>query len=203
MRVRIGHGTVVAYLALIVSLGGSAYAVANIQSSDIVDNQVKSVDVRNDNLKGGGLVGKDIKEQTLSLVPSALLGGKGRYGVGSDVCGPGFEYINCAYAQLALPAPARVLVIGRATVEHPHPSEADAKCRLGTSSGPIPGSEVDIHMEDGNDNIMSTEHVSIVGVTKVFPKGTHLFGIDCLVSTGPSFIGIVDAQVAAVALSSR
>jgi hypothetical protein len=83
------HATVVAYLALLVALSGSAYAVATVDSKDVVDGSLKSVDlednkgvtsadVRNDN-SGGGLIGADIKEKTLDRgVNATFLGGKKR-----------------------------------------------------------------------------------------------------------------------------
>ena len=69
-------------LALFLVLtGGIAYAADTIGSSDIINgqvksvdignNQVQSVDVRDDTLSNGGLVGADIKEDTLAKVPDA------------------------------------------------------------------------------------------------------------------------------------
>lgn len=84
----------VAYVALFVAMGGTSYAAATIGSGQIVDDSVKSVDinnadgvrsadVRNDSLTGGGLTGTDVRESTLGQVPSAAnasnaskLGGK-------------------------------------------------------------------------------------------------------------------------------
>ena len=89
---RPSHATVVAYLALFVALGGTAYAAATIGSSQVIDNSlqsvdlkdnagVKSADVVNDSATGGGLgsvdirnnslTGGDITESTLAKVPSA------------------------------------------------------------------------------------------------------------------------------------
>jgi hypothetical protein len=52
---------VVAYMALFFALGtGGAYAANTIRSSDIVDNEVYSADVRNDGLSGGGLAAQDL-----------------------------------------------------------------------------------------------------------------------------------------------
>jgi hypothetical protein len=64
-------------LALFLVLGGgTAYAVTQIdrnsvKSRHIVNDQVKSVDVRDDTLQGGGLQGSDIREATLASVPDA------------------------------------------------------------------------------------------------------------------------------------
>jgi hypothetical protein len=67
---------VVACLALFVALGGVGYAAATIGSAAIVDNSIKSKDVRNENLRGkdvraNTLKGADIDESSLGQVPSA------------------------------------------------------------------------------------------------------------------------------------
>ncbi len=46
------HSTVVAYLALFVALGGSAYAVSKIDSGDIKNRSIKGKDVANETLGG-------------------------------------------------------------------------------------------------------------------------------------------------------
>jgi hypothetical protein len=58
---RPSHATVVAYLGLFVALGGTAYAVNTVNSSDIVDGQVKSVDVGDGEIKSA-----DVKDQSLT-----------------------------------------------------------------------------------------------------------------------------------------
>jgi hypothetical protein len=58
---RPSHGIVVAYLALFVALGGSAYAVNTISSTDIVDGEVKSVDIGDAEIKSA-----DVKDQSLT-----------------------------------------------------------------------------------------------------------------------------------------
>jgi hypothetical protein len=67
---------VVACLALFVALGGVGYAAATIGSAAIVDNSIKSKDVRNENLRGkdvraNTLKGADVDESSLGKVPSA------------------------------------------------------------------------------------------------------------------------------------
>ena len=51
----------VAWLALFVALGGTtAYAANTIRSSDIIDNEVTTTDVRDDTLGFGGLYAQDL-----------------------------------------------------------------------------------------------------------------------------------------------
>jgi hypothetical protein len=71
------YANVVSTLALfLVVAGGLAYAANTIFSSDIVDGEVKSVDIANDSvtgddLKNGGVQGADVLESSLGLVPDA------------------------------------------------------------------------------------------------------------------------------------
>lgn len=86
LRKKPSHATVVAYLALVIALGGTSYAVTSVGSNDIRDNSIRSVDVRNNRLlsrdiRDGTLSGSDlarnrlggrvIKESTLGTVPRA------------------------------------------------------------------------------------------------------------------------------------
>lgn len=77
------HTTVVAYISLFLALGtGGAWAAGAIGSHDVVDNSIKSIDLKNgaavrtedvvnDTETNGGLRGVDIKESTLEIVPNA------------------------------------------------------------------------------------------------------------------------------------
>jgi hypothetical protein len=65
IRGRLTYANVMATIAVFLVLGGgSAVALSGsntVFSDDIVDNQVKTADVRNDTLKGGGLGAADLK----------------------------------------------------------------------------------------------------------------------------------------------
>jgi hypothetical protein len=68
---------VVALIALFVSLGGSAYAVATIGSDDIINGSIRNRDFKDGTLRGqeakrDGFGGGAIKESTLGQVPSAF-----------------------------------------------------------------------------------------------------------------------------------
>jgi hypothetical protein len=71
---------VVAVVALIVSLSGSAYAAYVITGKNIKNGTVTGRDIRNHSLSGSdvrhdGIGGGSIKESTLGAVPSAYLAG--------------------------------------------------------------------------------------------------------------------------------
>ena len=62
-------------LALFLVLtGGTAYAANTVLSSDIVDNQVFSADVRNDTLSNGGLAAVDLRSGSVGPAEAAGLG---------------------------------------------------------------------------------------------------------------------------------
>jgi hypothetical protein len=86
---------VIACLSLFVSLGGVSYAVATIDSADIVDGSIRNRDFKDGTLRGqeakpDGFGAGAIKEQSLDTtklkqVPSAALAdGLGRHAVISD-----------------------------------------------------------------------------------------------------------------------
>jgi len=78
---------VVAVVALMVSLGGSAYAALTITGKNIKNGSVTGKDIRNHSLRGSdvkhdGIGGGSIKESTLGTVPGAFLaGGSSRFAV--------------------------------------------------------------------------------------------------------------------------
>jgi hypothetical protein len=71
LRSRLTYANVVATLALIVAVGGtSAYAANTINSTDIVDGQVKSVDIGDAEIKSA-----DVKDESLTTFDvSTMLG---------------------------------------------------------------------------------------------------------------------------------
>jgi hypothetical protein len=54
---KVSHTTVVAYLALFVALGGSAYAAATITGADVVDRSLTGVDIRNGSVRSADVAG--------------------------------------------------------------------------------------------------------------------------------------------------
>lgn len=76
------RNNVVGYISLFVALAGTSYAAATITGRDVVNESlkskdlkdnaaVKSGDVRDDVLPGGGLKGRDIIESDLGKIPNA------------------------------------------------------------------------------------------------------------------------------------
>jgi hypothetical protein len=71
------RANVVGYLALFVALGGTAYAAATVGSGDVIDNSLKSADLKNAkavksvDVRDDSIVGADVDETTLEGVDAA------------------------------------------------------------------------------------------------------------------------------------
>ena len=71
-RMRITPATVIATVALVAAVGGTAYAATKIDTEDIANNAITARQVENDSLKGkdfkeGGLKGSDIGDGKIGL----------------------------------------------------------------------------------------------------------------------------------------
>jgi hypothetical protein len=98
-------------------------------------------------------------------------------------------------AQINLPNPARVLVIGTARAQSELTTPAFGFCRIGTDINPVFPSTDKPRIDD--DDI--EENFTVTAVTDVMPAGLRSFGIDCDEITGkPS--KFLEARVSAVAL---
>jgi len=62
----LSYANVVATLALVLALGGSAYAATQVGSHEVKNRSLRGIDV-----KKNALTGKEIKEEKLGVVPSA------------------------------------------------------------------------------------------------------------------------------------
>jgi hypothetical protein len=76
IRTRLSYANVMATVAAFLALGGVSYAAATVGSSQIVNNSVKSKDLRQRTIRGvdvrkNTLGGKHIKESKLGRVPDA------------------------------------------------------------------------------------------------------------------------------------
>ena len=192
------------------AVDGADIARDAVQAPEIAQNGVGKGEIRNDavgtsKVANGSLTGADVDESTLGQVPSALLGGYGRWS-GGGTCNPpsglvnAGPFVNCATVTLDLPAPARVLLMGQATgvSEDGQGKLALGSCRLGSAGGPFPGSTTSI-------NSTTQEAVSPVAVSDVFQPGQHTLDIECNDAGAPVVGGgqirYQEAGIVAVALS--
>jgi hypothetical protein len=65
------HGTVVAYVALFVALGGTAYAANTVGSDDIIDDSIQSVDIKDQTVTTKDIAGVNVTGAiSLSGIPN-------------------------------------------------------------------------------------------------------------------------------------
>ena len=89
-------GNIVGYLALFVALGGTAFAAATVGSRDVINNSLRSADLKNEravkgvDVKDGSLTGDEIDEGTLEGLNAVTLDGRPRteYIARSFISGP-------------------------------------------------------------------------------------------------------------------
>ena len=170
-------------------------------SGNIRDNSIHGVDIWNETLTGtdvaaDSLSGADIAEGSLGTVPSARLGGIGRYG-NNSYCDPdGAARLDCAAVTLNLPAPARVLLIAQVTAQPEDGSDGvNGTCDLVSEAGFLPASGV-LVSSDSNDTFGMTF------VTGVQAAGSHDYGVNCREFSSTYATFYRDIGVSAVALSA-
>ena len=179
------------------ALTGDDIAANAIDNSEITNGAIDSIEVQDGTLGGpdiadGGLSGQDIatnaltgdgvNESTLGQVPSALaasLGGSGR-SAGGGGCDPESDaFVTCQAVSLTLPAPSRVLIIGRIRAF----TESDAAigrgaCRVGTS---VTGGRWPLTKRPSRParTMVISRRAPPFGVSPVVGPGVVSFGIDC------------------------
>ena len=122
MRIRrhLSYANVTATVALFVALGGGAYAVTSVDSRDIANDSVKSIDLKDRkavtgiDVKRNRLTGRQISEATLNAEQLAPVAGDETVD-----CNPSSTtaFTNCATARLHLRSRSRVLVIATGNQE--------------------------------------------------------------------------------------
>jgi hypothetical protein len=135
-------------------------------------------------------------------VPTATLGGLGRYGFEGG-CDPETDgFVPCSVVTVSLPKPARMLVIGtaRAHAEAGQDREGNGYCRVGSTSGPVATSEDYVRATEAEGHY---DNLTVMAVTGVLPAGSHAVGIDCNEAPGGTGVEFPQARVVAVALSAE
>jgi hypothetical protein len=83
---RPGHGTAVAYLALFIALGGTAYAANTVGSDDIIDDSIQSVDIKDKDVKAvdlakGAVTTAAVKDNSLTTADIAGIDSAGKISI--------------------------------------------------------------------------------------------------------------------------
>jgi hypothetical protein len=169
------------------SLGGSDIGNGSLGGAQVGDGSLSSADIQDN-----GLTGADISEGTLAEVPSAEVGGFGRYGSVSH-CDPQYpSFIDCLVLTVNLPTQSRVLLTGSASGGAS--GDSFGTCKLATQFGDVPNTRVDWDLPDG-----AQTPGSLVGITGPLGPGPVDFAIDCNQLGGN--MGYDDVNLAAVAIS--
>lgn len=219
-----GHGTVVAYIALFVALGGTSYGVAtgSINSREIKNNNVRGKDIRRATVKGSDVAantvkGADIAESTLSEVPSAASAGL-LDGVDSSVFvqgpllasagGEGGASLNTGAPNLFFtgtefqnPSPRRFAVWVTKTLTYSCIANGPCSADLGLYANDTPLDGSGRAFSDAVGGGVQTQQLVMLGLTPVLPAGNVEIRIARSDSTGTaSFNASQPGQIVAVAL---
>jgi hypothetical protein len=175
----------------------------DVKNGSLVGGDLANNTVAGDKVTDNSLKGIDIDEGTLGQVPSAQLGGIGRFVSRHDsTCDPdSLTFATCAVVEIDLPAPARVLLVGAIRgVPQFRGGHGFGVCVLSTPAGPIDGTHMRVFV-----NELDEEWVAETVVTPfTLGPGVAQFGLACNENPLPEesrFIKYEDARLSAVALS--
>jgi len=185
-------------------LASGAINTRTLDSSAVTHGKLAPNAVNGANVHDNSLSGADVDESTLGTVPSATLGGLGRWTGSSlqqDLCDPNSDtFIPCATTNVNLPKPSRLLVIGRVVASTGGAAaNGFGQCRIGTTSGPLTASTTSANVPGIANGFVETDNLSVVGVTDVLPAGSNGLDIDCNQTGGA--ISYRGSAVAAVGIS--
>ena len=121
MRIRkhLSYANVIATLAFVLSLAGGAYAITDVGSHDIVNNSIKSIDLKNRegvgprDVKRNSLTGKQIDERKLDASAFAPMAG-----AESPDCHPNSpSFIECAGTTLRVRTRSHLFIVATGNQE--------------------------------------------------------------------------------------
>ena len=178
---------------------GSAIADGSITGFEVQDNSLSGADISDGSVTGAdvqdnSLTGSDINEGALGEVPTAKIGGFGRYAEGGT-CNPSSNaYLDCKITTINLPYQAKVLLIGHVNAYPNSGDDVGGFCKLVTNDGDVAGAYTYFAVP-GND---FGDVGAIVGITGVLGVGSHDFAVDCNQYTGDiaySYVGITAVAI--------
>ncbi len=205
MRIRrhLSYANVVATLALLLALGGGAYAIDKVSSREIVNGTIKSVDLKNRqavraaDVRRNGLRGKQIDERTLDASSFAPMAGNE-----AGDCRPlKVAFVSCAATKLSLKRQSMVLVVATGNQES---LDSPAKAVCGVRVDGIPTGLV---VQPGEQQTDNTSSLATNGFARTvvtpdpLPKGRHRVALACKELVGNVRIDV--PTIAAIAISSR
>jgi hypothetical protein len=195
---------VISTLALLIALaGGTAYAVDKINSRDVVNASLKSIDLRNHrgvrdvDVKRNTLTGRQIDERTLKTGGIVSVNGDETVN-----CTPPSvsAFTDCATSAVRLHRPSRVLVIATGNQESVG-GTGQASCRMSVDGVP---ESLAVHPGEqtmGNTSPTATNGFARTLVSSRLNAGVHRFSLACKRFAGR--IRIDSPTIAAVAIGTR
>jgi len=194
---------IVAVIALIVALGGSAYAAKKIGSKQLKKNAVTTKKIKNGAVTAAKLANGAVKGAVAATGTAARSTTKG--------CDPTTTaFIDCGTVSLNLPSSGRVLLVADAGDDGSNQNTYAGVCRLtadGTTVGPSitfgqaaasAGATPVIGGPGFNSN--GQEGAGLNGVTDVLKAGKHDFSLQCNQNLGS--IEFEETGVSAVMLGA-
>jgi hypothetical protein len=204
IRRHLSYANVVATLALLLALGGGAYAIDKVNSHEIVNGTIKSVDLKNRkgvraaDVKRNALHGGQIDEATLDATRFAPLTGDEHVD-----CDPtsSATFVSCASASFQLRARSRVLIIATGNEETVGGGGAAASCRIrvdnvAESLAVSPGEQTTDNTSSTATNGFARTLVS----SDPLPKGRHQVALVCKELVGNVRIDV--PTIAAIAIGT-
>jgi hypothetical protein len=203
IRRHLTYANVTATLALLLAVGGgTAYAVDRINSHDIVNGSIRSVDLRNHKAVRGvdvqpnSLTGRQIKEGSLRTPgPVSLIGDE------TVDCVPASftAFTPCASTALRLDVRSRVLLVATGNQESVG-GPGQASCRMS-----IDGVRETLSVQPGEARSSNTSGTATNGfartlVSGVLDAGLHRFALNCQRFSGR--VRIDSPTIAAVAVGA-
>jgi len=200
----LSYANVISTLALLIAVaGGTAYAVDKINSRDVVNASLKSVDLKNHrgvrdvDVKRNTLTGRQIREGTLKTGSIAKVGGNQAGTCRLSATG----FVNCAATALTLHRRSRVLLVvtgNQQSIGGP----ASAFCHIR-----VDGAREGTGVLPGERQIVNTSSTSTNGFAHTvmprhqLPPGRHLFALACQRFSGNARINT--PTIAVIAIGAR
>lgn len=204
MRPGLNYANVTSTLALIIAVGtGGAWAAGQLGSDDILNNSVKSADLKNHRAVNGrdvvrnGLNGSVIDEKSLVGTQIVKVAGD-EEGPCDPVQG---SFVDCASASVALHDGGRLLAMATGGFVNESGGPASVVCQLRVDGNDVsdftPGEAV-----SDNTSTTATQGFSRTLVTDALSPGQHEVALACEQPTAGDDVWVYEATVAVLALKS-
>lgn len=204
---RPSHATVVAYLALLVALGGSSYAAVQAGRNTVTSKSIKNGQVKKKDLATGAVSSAKVLDKSVGgtdLAPGAVVG-IGGAGIGSfptePPATPGANTAQQAQTTLTTSEPSKLIVMGTAS--------PGLTCTAAGSCGITMGLYVDAQPLQGSGGAVSAgpsgaagRTLTLLGTSGTVPAGQHQVLLAGTFTNGSNVQtwGVGERRIAAIAV---